>query len=54
MEEVKKFKYLGYTLMANGGQKEHLRDRIRKGAMMMRKVWRIEKRRFGRDWARRL
>lgn len=54
IEEVRKFKYLGYTMMANGGQKEHLREVKRKGAVVMREVWGIGKRRFGKDWARRL
>jgi len=31
IEEVKKYKYLGYVMMANGGQKEHIE-------MLMREV----------------
>lgn len=54
IEEVRKFRYLGYTLMANGGQKEHVRERVKKGAVVMREVWGIGKRRFGKDWARRM
>lgn len=38
IEKVRKFKYLGYTLMTNGGQKKHVRDKVRKKAMMMREV----------------
>lgn len=54
VEEVKKYKYLGYTMMANGGQKEHILERVKKGAAVMREVWGLGKRKFGKDWARRL
>lgn len=30
MEEVKKIKYLGYTLQRNGGQEAHVRERRKK------------------------
>ena len=30
--EVREFKYLGYTLMGNGGQEAHVRERVRKEA----------------------
>lgn len=49
IEEVKKVKYLGYILATNGGQKEQVRERARKRAVVMRKVWRIGKRMFGKD-----
>jgi len=32
MEEVREFRYLGYTLQRNGGQKAHVRDRVAKAA----------------------
>lgn len=54
IEKVRKFKCLGYMLMANEGQKEHVKKRVKKGAVVMREVWGIGKRRFGKDWARRL
>lgn len=54
IEKVRKFKCLGYMLMANEGQKEHVKERVKKGAVVMREVWGIGKRRFGKDWARRL
>lgn len=54
IEEVKKFKYLGYVLMANGKQKEQVEDRVKKGMVVMREVWGIGKRKFGKDWARRM
>lgn len=40
--------------MANGKQKEHVEDRLKKGVVVMREVWEIGKRRFGKDCARRL
>lgn len=54
IEEVKKYKYLGYVMMANGGQKEHIEERVKKGAVVMREVWGIGKRKFRKDWARRM
>lgn len=32
IEEKRKFKYLGYVMMANGGQKEHIEERVKKRA----------------------
>lgn len=46
--EVKKFTYLGYTMQKNWGQEAHIRERLRKGAMVMSQVWGIEKRKFKR------
>lgn len=40
--------------MANGKQKEHVEDRLKKGVVVMREIWEIGKRRFGKDCARRL
>ncbi|XP_070529798.1 uncharacterized protein [Cardiocondyla obscurior] len=54
IEEVKSFKYLGYVVMANGKQKEQVRDRCKKAAAVMGRVWSIGKRRFERDWSRRV
>lgn len=51
---MKRFKYLGYILMANGVQREQMKDRVKKETVVMRKVWGLGKRRFGKDWARRL
>lgn len=33
---------------------EDKKDRIKKGAAVMGQVWRIEKRRFGSDWGKRI
>lgn len=40
--------------MANKGRKEHVRERVRKSAVVMKKVSGIGKSRFENDWARRL
>lgn len=40
--------------MANEGQKEHMRKRVKKGAVVMKEVWGIGKRTFAKDWAKRL
>jgi len=53
IEEVKEFKYLGYTLQKNGGQEAHIKDRVRRGdgaAARMEQIWELGKRRFGGDW----
>lgn len=54
IEVVREFKYLGYTLQKNGGQEAHIKERVRKAAAIMRQVWEIGKRRYGKDWGRRL
>ncbi|XP_070529779.1 calponin homology domain-containing protein DDB_G0272472-like [Cardiocondyla obscurior] len=54
IEEVKSFKYLGYTIMRNGEQKEHVKDRVRRAARIMGQVWSIGKRKFGKDWSKRI
>ena len=38
VEEVRSFRYLGYTMMGNGGQEGHVGERVRKGAAVMGKV----------------
>jgi len=54
LEEVKQYTYLGYTLQRNGGQEAQVRERVKKAAAIMGQVWGIGKRRFGKDWGRRL
>jgi len=54
LEEVKEFKYLGYMVKSNGSQEAHIRDRVRKGATLLGQIWGIGKRRFGKDWGRRI
>lgn len=50
IKEVKEYKYLGYTLQRKGGQKTHVRDRVKKAVAVMGHVWGIGKRKFGKDW----
>lgn len=54
IEEVKEFKYLGYVLQRNGGQEAHIKDRVKRAAAAMGQIWGIGKRRFGREWGKRL
>lgn len=54
IEEVKVFMYLGYKLHGNGRQEAHIRERLRKGMMVMKQMWGMGKRRFGGDWGKRL
>lgn len=54
LEEIKEFRYLGYTLQRNGGQEAHIKERIKRAAAIMGEVWRIGKRKFDKDWCRRL
>lgn len=54
LEDVRKFKYLGYVIQRNGGQGEQIRDRRKKAAIVMREVWGIGKRVWGKDWKRRI
>lgn len=51
---MRKFKYLGYVMMANSGHKEHIEEKVEKRAVVMREVWGMRKRRFGKNWARRM
>lgn len=48
------FRYLGYIIKRNGDQKEDVRDRVKKAATIMGQVWGIGKRRFRRDWGRKV
>jgi len=54
IEEIKEIKYLEYVLQKNGGQVAQVKDRGKKAAAIMVQVWEIGKKRFGRDWGRRL
>lgn len=54
IEEVKEFKYLGYVLQRNGRQEAHIKDRVKRAAAVMGQIWGIGKRRFGREWGKRL
>ncbi|XP_011881792.1 PREDICTED: golgin subfamily A member 6-like protein 1 [Vollenhovia emeryi] len=54
IEEVKEFKYLGYTMQKNGGQEAHIREVTKRATAAMGQVWGIGKRKFGGDWKRRM
>lgn len=54
VEEVKEIIYLGYKFQRNGGQEAHIEERVRRAAAVMGQVWGIGKRRFGKDWGRRM
>lgn len=54
MEEVKEVKYLGYVLQRNGVQKAQIKERVRRAAAVMREIWGIGKKRFGKDWEKRI
>lgn len=54
MKEIKKVSYLGYKLKSNEGQKAHVRERVKKVMEVMSQVWGIGKRRFRRNWKRRM
>jgi len=54
LEEVSQYRYLGYVFQRNGGQEEQVKDRMRRGMAAMGQVWGIGKRKFGRDWGKRI
>lgn len=54
IKEVKEFKYLGFTFQKNGEMKAHLKDRVKKEAAVMGQVWVIGKRKFGKEWGKRM
>lgn len=54
LEEVREVTYLEYRMSKNGGRETIVRDSIRRGVVLMRKVWRLGKRVFGRNWEKRL
>lgn len=41
-------------MQKTGGQKAHVRKRVRKAAAIIKRMWGIGKRRFGIEWGRRL
>ncbi|XP_018393041.1 PREDICTED: uncharacterized protein LOC108772084, partial [Cyphomyrmex costatus] len=49
MEEVKEYIYLGYVITRYGGEKEQVRDRIRKATIAMGWVWGYGERKFKGD-----
>lgn len=41
-------------LQSNEGQEAHIKERVAKAVAVMGKIWGIEKRRFGKDWEKRI
>jgi len=41
-------------LQRNGGQKTHVRERMAKAEIVMGQIWGIGKKRFRRNWKRRV
>lgn len=54
IEEIKKFGYLEYRMQKNGDQKTQVRERVAKAAAVMGQIWGIRKKRFGKDWRKRI
>jgi len=54
VEEVRSYKYLGYVFQRNGKQEEQVRDRVKRGMAVMGQVWGIGKRKFGKEWGKRI
>jgi len=51
---VNKYKYLGYIFQRNGKQEKQIRDKVKRGMAVMGKVWGLRKRKFGREWQKRM
>jgi len=49
IEEVKEYKYLGYVITRHGGDKEHVRERVRRARVAMGWVWSYGERKFKGD-----
>lgn len=51
---MKEFKYLGYVVKKNGGQKGQIRELKKKGNVVLKQVWGLGERRFRDDFKRRM
>lgn len=54
IEEVKEFKYLGFTFKKSNTDEAHVKDIIRKAAAAIAQVWGIDERKFGGNFDRRM
>ncbi|XP_018397774.1 PREDICTED: golgin subfamily A member 6-like protein 1 [Cyphomyrmex costatus] len=54
IEEVKEIKYLGYTLQKNGGSEKHIKERIKRATVAMKRTWSIGERIFKDNFERRI
>jgi len=52
--EVKEIKYLRYILQKNGGAENHMKDRLKKATIAMKRTWSIGERIFKEDFRRRM
>lgn len=49
IQEVKEFEYLGFLLQRNGGHTKHIRERVRRATIVMKKIWSMGERKFVND-----
>ena len=54
LEKVKEMKYLGYIVEKNGKAEKHIKERIRKAAVAMKRMWHIGERLFKENFGRRI
>ena len=54
IEEVKEFIYLGFLLRKNEDIKGHVRERVKRATIIMKKVWGIREKIFKDDFKRRM
>ncbi|XP_029054544.1 uncharacterized protein LOC114881833 [Osmia bicornis bicornis] len=54
VEEVKEFVYLGFRLKRNGKDEEHIKDRAKRGNILIRQVWGLGERRLNQDFRMRM
>lgn len=56
MQEIKEIKYLGFILQKNGAMQKHIKERIKRAMMAMKKTWSIGEREtlFKKDFRRRI
>jgi len=53
IEEMREFKYLGYMMQRNERQEVYMKERVAKEAVVGQ-VWSIRKKKFGRDWKKKI
>lgn len=53
IEEVKEIKYLGYIMQKNEAER-HIKERIRRAMIVMKRIWSIGERLFKEDFERRM
>lgn len=53
IEEVQKFKYLGFVFNRKGDYKDYIKELTRKGRMAVKKIWGLVERIYKNDFQRR-